>query len=154
MDEFPGYVIADALDGAQMMMALDADTAGMWLHTPVAFSRDLKDLRAETLGGVEYLRFGAERYRRAATVPAAGIGMTKLAQDAQARGAGLGEWLRLPESGLVSIAGAALWRLYDGNFEQAAAGRGDGAARWSSEKGAWLVVYPASSDGATIEIAE
>lgn len=154
MDEFPGYVIADALDGTQMMMALDADTAGMWLFTPVAFSRDLKDLRAETLHGVEYLRFGAERYRRAETVPVAAGGVTKLAQGAEARAAGLGEWLRLPASGSVSVSGAALWRVYDGDFEEVASARGDGAARWSSEKGAWLVVYPASADGAAIELNE
>jgi hypothetical protein len=80
----------------------------------------------------------------------------KLAAPGIAPGIALGEWRRLPPAGSLAVKGAALWRLYDGAFKSVASGHSDGSTRWANEGGAqsWLVVYPASTEGATVEIGD
>lgn len=148
--EVPGYIRADALDGGQAMKAVDATRAVMWMLLPEISGRDLRDLVAETIGGVEYLRFGAELYRRASSVPALQAGTS----DAKPDSPGLGVWRKLPSSGFVSIRDASRWRIYDASFDAVASGPGDGAARWSVGDGAWLVVYPSDPSGAKLELED
>jgi len=178
LPEVPGYIAAVALDGPQVMKPIDGNTAAMWLTTPMAFSRDLKDLRVEAIGGISFLRFGAELYREAASVPSIGSGSTSVPMLKDSFGSELGQWFQLPADGQVAMAGAALWRLYSADFELIAAKHGDGSAAWpnatseggaaiekaaaesvpgsapADSRGAWLVVYPASPAGATISISE
>ncbi|HPS15429.1 MAG TPA: C45 family autoproteolytic acyltransferase/hydrolase, partial [Spirochaetales bacterium] len=184
LQEVPGYLTAEAMDGPQILKPIDATTAAMWLSIPVAFSRDLKDLRAETIQGASYLRFGAELYRDSRTVPTieAGTANIPLVQDTY--GAQVGQWLRLPVSGTAKISGAALWRLYDQNFNSITSSRSDsdGEVTWSGTAadaeaesteqkqqdfkkpedvaenhggtGAWLVVYASSDSGATVTLRQ
>ena len=127
LPEVPGYFIAVALDGPQILKPIDANTAAMWLSIPVAFSRDLKDLRAEMIEGASYLRFGAELYREARTVPTIEPGTANIPLVQDKYGAQVGQWLRLPLSGTATISGAALWRLFDQNFHSITSSRSDSA---------------------------
>ena len=153
LPEIPGYIFAVAMDGPQLMKPINGNTAAMWLTTPVAYSRDLKDLRAEMIGGVSYLRFGAELYRDVSSVPSVARGSTSVPMLKDPFGPCIGQWFRLPASGRVSTGGAALWRLYDKDFEMIASEHGDGTAAWSDD-GSWIVVYPAAEAGATIAISD
>ncbi|HPG90959.1 MAG TPA: C45 family autoproteolytic acyltransferase/hydrolase [Rectinema sp.] len=179
LPEVPGYLIAVALDGPQILKPIDANTAAMWLSIPVAFSRDLKDLRAEMIEGASYLRFGAELYREARTVPTIEPGTANIPLVQDKYGAQVGQWLRLPLSGTATISGAALWRLFDQNFHSITSSRSDsdGEVTWSGtpagaeekqqdlkkpedvaenhgETGAWLVVYASSDSGATVSLRQ
>ena len=154
--ELPGYIEAQAIDELHMVRAVDSSRAAMWMLMPEVFSRDLRDLRAETLGGADYLRFGAERYRRADTVPALAAGDSLVAPDAP----GLGAWRKLPAEGFAQVSRTLRWRLFDADFELVASGTGEGSARWSAPAGAgtpagaWLVVYPDSAEGASVVLSD
>lgn len=150
--EAPGYIAIETADDFHLVKPLDPDTAAMWITTPVVFGRDLKDLRAESAGGAEYLRFGAERYRRADTVPALPGGVTPIpnAVRSDMRERPTGSWFRLrAENGAVTVSNAALWRLYDSELRLLSSGRGGGRPDGAPD-GAWLVVYPAEGGGAEI----
>lgn len=154
--ELPGYIEAQAIDELHLLKAVDSSRAAMWMLMPEVLGRDLRDLRTETLGGADYLRFGSERYRRADSVPALPAGNSLLASDAP----GLGAWRKLPPEGFVSVSRTLRWRLFDPEFELIASGTGEGSARWSAAAGAgtpagaWLVVYPDSAEGASVVLSD
>jgi CubicO group peptidase (beta-lactamase class C family) len=164
--ELPGYLVYD-WDGAfAVRPANGEDTqvgrdrlAAMFLLIPGVMGRDLNDLVSETIEGGEYLRVGGARFSAASAALTLGAQAkdksARLSRDIKIGEKGLAAWTKIAQPSekarAVTIAKAALWRLYDESFGLLASGSGtDTAELPDSGSEFWIVTY--AKPGTTIEL--
>jgi CubicO group peptidase (beta-lactamase class C family) len=146
IDDLQGYHFAGAHILCDMIPPSDTRLDGMFLQIPQVHGRDLVDLAVETRDNQEWLRSGSTLYRPLSGVPFAAAGPTTAAIGSE----GHAEWRGLPAHGMVSISGATAWKLFDGEFNQIAFGRGSGSAIFSGGGNKYLMLFGAK--GATISL--
>jgi hypothetical protein len=127
--------------------ATKSDTfAAMFLQIPGFGSRDLEDLQIDTKGAEEWVRFGHGVYRPMDSVPALHAGANAVTIGAD----GYVEWRKLPNAGVVTIAGATGWRLFSSELDPGASGTTSPATVDSTVAGSYLALFGAP--GATVTV--
>ena len=109
---------------------------GMFLALPDGMS-SLVDRGIETWSGQQCLRVGSYLYRPLSGVAplAPGASTVPIGSD------GFAEWRRLPPAGMLSLAGAGYWFLYDEGFRELASGTGSGAPPFSGVGAKYLLLF-------------
>jgi hypothetical protein len=149
IDDLQGYLFAGSQILCDMIPPSDDRLDGMFLQIPQVNGRDLVDLAVEPWENQEWLRFGSSLYRPISGVPVAPAGPTTVAIG----GEGHAEWRGLPAHGAVSIHGATAWKLFDGDFNQIAFGRGSGSAPLSGSGNKYLMLFGAKGATITLDVA-
>ncbi len=144
--DLQGYLFAGSHILCDMIPPSDDRLDGMFLQIPQVNGRDLVDLAVETRENQKWLRSGSTLYRPLSGVPVAPAGPTTVAIGSE----GHAEWRGLPADGTVSINAATVWKLFDGDFNQIAFGRGSGGATFSGAGNKYLMLFGAK--GATINL--
>ncbi len=145
VDGLTGYLLADTKAvGVQVLCDMsppsDNRLDGMFLQIPQFQGRDLADAAVERRDNAEWLRVGSALYRRQSEVPLVAAGTTAVTIGSE----GFAEWRKLPVTGIIAIANAASWRLYNSDFGQTASGKGSGSAVLpGSGEAAYLMLFGA-----------
>lgn len=147
--DLQGYLFAGEHILCDMTPPSESRMDGMFLKIPQLKGRDLADLSVEAWENQEWLRLGSALYRPLSGVPHAAVGQTRVAIGSE----GHAEWIGLPVSGAVSINGATVWKLFDGDFQQIAFGRGSGSVAFSGTGNKYLMLFGAKEAKITLNLA-
>lgn len=147
-----GYLAAVVtIAGMELAQIVDpcesSDRARMCLKIPCDNGWGLHDLLIDDRDGEEWIIWGNIRYRPLATVSplACGRGAVTIGHE------GLGEWRRLPAASAMTLAGAAVWYLYDAEFALLDWGLGKGAVG-AVAGGSYLLLHGAPSTTITLTV--
>jgi CubicO group peptidase (beta-lactamase class C family) len=136
-----GYVAAEVTTaGLDLVQVVDPrqsdDLARMCLKIPLDNGWGLNDLAIEDRSGEEWVKWGSLQYRPLATVPPLGYGRSTVTVGQE----GLGEWCRLKTASILTLSGAGIWYLYNGEFNLLDRGMKEGAVRAVTD-GSYLLVH-------------